>query len=119
MTGTAARRLDPEQWRERRKPLPARTSLFYRQVIAELRKVIWPTRKELITYTTVVIVFVLMIIAYVSVLDLGFGQGVLNLRLTQPAAPTEPIGRTPAGSSRNVSEPPSPAEGPRVRPSAQ
>ncbi|WP_165865777.1 preprotein translocase subunit SecE [Vallicoccus soli] len=52
----------------------ARLSLFYRQVVAELRKVIWPTRKELITYTTVVIVFVLVVIAYVSVLDLGFGR---------------------------------------------
>jgi len=36
----------------------ARLGTFYRQVIAELRKVIWPTRRELITYTWVVIVFV-------------------------------------------------------------
>ena len=49
-----------------KKPLPARVSLFYRQVVAELRKVVWPTRKELITYTTVVIVFVLVVIAYVT-----------------------------------------------------
>lgn len=63
--------------KEQRKPLPARISLFYRQVIAELRKVIWPTRKELITYTSVVIVFVLMVIAYVSVLDFGFAKAVL------------------------------------------
>jgi preprotein translocase subunit SecE len=54
-------------------------SLFYRQVVAELRKVIWPTRKELITYTTVVIFFVLIVIAYVSLLDLGFGQLVLRV----------------------------------------
>jgi preprotein translocase subunit SecE len=54
--------------------VPARISLYYRQVVAELRKVIWPTRRELVTYTTVVIVFVLVIIAFVSVLDLGFGQ---------------------------------------------
>ena len=58
---------------------PARLSLFYRQVVAELRKVIWPTRKELITYTTVVIFFVLIVIAYVSLLDLGFGQLVLRI----------------------------------------
>ncbi len=64
---------------EERKSLLARLSLFYRQVIAELRKVIWPTRKELVTYTTVVIVFVLVIIAYVSLLDLGFGQLVLRI----------------------------------------
>ena len=67
----------PPRAKEERKPLPARISLFYRQVIAELRKVIWPTRRELITYTTVVIVFVLMVIAYVSVLDFGFAKAVL------------------------------------------
>jgi len=58
-------------------PLPARISLFYRQVIAELRKVIWPTRKELVTYTSVVIVFVLVVIAYVTVLDFGFSKAIL------------------------------------------
>ena len=67
----------PSRDRAARKPLPARISLFYRQVIAELRKVIWPTRKELVTYTSVVIVFVLMVIAYVSVLDFGFAKAVL------------------------------------------
>ena len=60
-------------------------SLFYRQVLAELRKVIWPTRKELITYTTVVIVFVLVVIAYVTVAGLRVRQGdPVHLRLTQP-----------------------------------
>jgi preprotein translocase subunit SecE len=57
--------------------LPARLSLFYRQVIAELRKVIWPTRKELLTYTAVVIVFVTVMIGIVSLLDLGFSKLVL------------------------------------------
>jgi preprotein translocase subunit SecE len=65
--------------REARKPLPARISLFYRQVIAELRKVIWPTRKELVTYTSVVIVFVLVVIAYVTGLDFGFSKGILAI----------------------------------------
>jgi preprotein translocase subunit SecE len=54
--------------------LPARISLFYRQVVAELRKIIWPTRKQLVTYTSVVMVFVLMVIAYVTVLDFGFSK---------------------------------------------
>ena len=67
----------PARDREARKPLPQRASLFYRQVIAEMRKVIWPTRKELVTYTTVVIVFVLVVIAYVTVLDFGFSKAIL------------------------------------------
>ena len=50
---------------------------FLREVVAELRKVIWPGRRELITYTTVVIVFVAFMVALVAGLDLLFAQGVL------------------------------------------
>ncbi len=47
---------------------------FYRQVVAELRKVVWPTRQQLITYFWVVTVFVIVIMTLVSLLDLGFGK---------------------------------------------
>ena len=58
-----------------------RTSIptFYRQVVAELRKVVWPTRDQLVTYFVVVMVFVLVMIAYVSVLDLAFGKAVFKI----------------------------------------
>jgi preprotein translocase subunit SecE len=46
-----------------------RINLFYRQVVAELKKVVWPTRNQLTTYTAVVLVFVAFIIAVVSILD--------------------------------------------------
>ena len=49
---------------------------FYRQVVAELRKVVWPTQQQLVTYLIVVLAFVLVMIAYVSVLDLAFGKAV-------------------------------------------
>jgi preprotein translocase subunit SecE len=48
----------------------ARVGLFYRQVINELKKVVWPTREMLTTYTAVVLVFVVFIIAVVSLIDL-------------------------------------------------
>ncbi|MFF4760697.1 preprotein translocase subunit SecE [Streptomyces sp. NPDC001292] len=48
-----------------------RLALFYRQIVAELRKVVWPTRTQLTTYTTVVIVFVVIMIALVTVIDYG------------------------------------------------
>ncbi len=51
--------------------------LFLRQVIAELKKVVRPTRTELLTYTAVVLVFVLAVMTYVSILDFGFGKLVL------------------------------------------
>ncbi|WP_317452892.1 preprotein translocase subunit SecE [Streptomyces sp. CBMA29] len=51
-----------------------RLALFYRQIVAELRKVVWPSRNDLITYTTVVIVFVVVVIGLVSVIDWGFSK---------------------------------------------
>jgi preprotein translocase subunit SecE len=47
-------------------------ALFLRQVVAELRKVIWPTRRELRTYTIVALVFVLVMVVIVTSLDYGF-----------------------------------------------
>lgn len=55
----------------------SRIGVFVRQVIAELRKVIWPTRKELITYTTVVIAFVVVMVSVVALFDFVFTKGVL------------------------------------------
>ncbi|MEU0523895.1 preprotein translocase subunit SecE [Streptomyces niveus] len=53
-----------------------RLALFYRQIVAELRKVVWPTRNQLTTYTTVVIVFVVVMIGLVTVMDFGFQRVV-------------------------------------------
>jgi preprotein translocase subunit SecE len=53
-----------------------RLALFYRQIIAELRKVVWPTRSQLTTYTTVVIVFVVVMIGLVTVIDYGFQEAI-------------------------------------------
>jgi preprotein translocase subunit SecE len=47
-------------------------ALFFRQVVGELRKVIWPTRNMLITYTLVCMVFVLFMVIFVTSLDYGF-----------------------------------------------
>lgn len=47
---------------------------FYRQVVAELRKVVWPTQEQLVTYFLVTMVFVVFFMALISLLDLGFGK---------------------------------------------
>ena len=70
--------------------LPA---LFLRQVIAELRKVIWPTRRELRTYTIVALVFVLVMVVDRDQPGLRVHQaGVLGLRLSPPMARPRAIG---------------------------
>ena len=58
---------------ERRSPF-SRLAIFIRQVFNELRKVVTPTRKELASYTGVVLVFVIIMMALVGLLDLGFGN---------------------------------------------
>jgi len=60
-----------------RRGLFARIALFLRQVVAEMRKVVRPTRNELVTYTTVCMVFVVVVMAYVAGLDIAFGKLVL------------------------------------------
>ena len=81
--GAAAERSTPARSgssKDAPKPgLFARLALFLRQVVAELKKVVRPTRNELITYTTVVLVFVLIVMTYVSLLDFGFGKLVLQV----------------------------------------
>ncbi len=52
---------------------------FLREVLAELRKVAWPTRPEVINFTTVTIVMLLVMMAIVFVLDLGFAKAVYSL----------------------------------------
>lgn len=49
----------------------ARMNRYFRQVVAEMRKVVWPTRAQLITYTTVVIVFVVVFAVAVLLIDIG------------------------------------------------
>ncbi len=59
-----------------KKSLIARILLFYRQVVAEMRKVVWPTRNELITYTIVVVVFVSAFAGILLVFDFGVAKVV-------------------------------------------
>jgi preprotein translocase subunit SecE len=61
---------------KRKRTTPA---LFIRQVVAELRKVIWPTRNELITYTMVSLVFVLILVAIVTLMDQGLKWGIYKI----------------------------------------
>ena len=50
----------------------ARIALFVRQVISELKRVVAPTREELINYIWVVLGFVGVMMALTYLLDFGF-----------------------------------------------
>ncbi|MCF6523542.1 preprotein translocase subunit SecE [Streptomyces sp. JJ36] len=66
----------PGRGRRGKKGPFGRLALFYRQIVAELRKVVWPTRHQLTTYTTVVIIFVAVMIGLVTVIDYGFTEAM-------------------------------------------
>ena len=75
VTDSKAVRGSRERETEKRTSLP----VFYRQVVAELRKVVYPTQEQLVTYFIVVMVFVVFMMALVSALDLGFGKLVFAI----------------------------------------
>ena len=50
---------------------------YLRQVIAELRKVIWPNRKQMVSYTSVVLVFLIFMVSLIGGVDLGLSRLVL------------------------------------------
>lgn len=60
--------------RERTSPLQ-----FFREVLAELQKVAWPSRKEVWAYSLVVLVSSVVIAAVIFGLDFAFTKGILAL----------------------------------------
>jgi preprotein translocase subunit SecE len=52
---------------------------FLREVRLELKKVDWPTRKELITYTIVVLVTITVLTSFVFAIDWVFAKLIFNL----------------------------------------
>jgi preprotein translocase subunit SecE len=52
---------------------------FVRESVSELQKVVYPTGQQLINYFIVVLIFVLFIIAIVSLLDLAFGKAIIAI----------------------------------------
>jgi preprotein translocase subunit SecE len=52
---------------------------FVREVRSELRKVAWPTRPEVINYSIIVLVAVVVLTAYIASLDFAFGEAIFKL----------------------------------------
>ena len=50
---------------------------YLKQVVAEMRKVIWPNRKQMVSYTGVVLAFLVFMVALIGLVDLGLAKLVL------------------------------------------
>ena len=57
----------------------AKIAKFFRELKAEIKKVIWPTKKQLINNTTVVVACILVIGIAIWVLDALFSKGIAML----------------------------------------
>lgn len=56
-----------------------RIGLFIKQIILELRKVVAPTRGELFRWTVAVLIFVVLLMIFVTALDFGLGKLVFPI----------------------------------------
>lgn len=50
---------------------------YLKQVVAEMRKVIWPNRKEMVSYTSVVLVLLVFMVTLISFADMGLARLVV------------------------------------------
>ena len=58
--------------------LGARIKKFLRDYKSELKKIVWPTRPQVIQNTGVVLIAIAFVAAIVGLLDLAFGVGIIN-----------------------------------------
>ena len=73
--------------RKRQAPAPPRPTKearttpaqFLREVRGELRKVAWPSRGEVVNYSIIVLVAIVLLTSYIAALDYGFGEVLLKL----------------------------------------
>lgn len=62
--------------KDRKPNIFARFGRFCKDVVAELKRVSWPSKKELISYTLAVLAFVAVAAVIIGVLDMAFGAGM-------------------------------------------
>ncbi len=77
--GAPTRREAPARTAPRPAEKRLKASEYLRQVRAELRKVAWPTRKEVIHYSTIVFIALVLLTGIIFGLDFLFGKGVIWL----------------------------------------
>ena len=63
------------------RPKQERTSpgQFLHEVRGELRKVAWPTKSEVINYSIIVLITVVLLTTLIALLDWGFGSAILRI----------------------------------------
>lgn len=68
-----------EQTKQKKPGFFSRVTKWARELRAECRKIVWPTRQQTISNTIIVLVSVLIVGIFIGVLDVIFGFGVQAL----------------------------------------
>ena len=74
--GSPNRRAPRQQPKQEERTSPGQ---FLREVRGELRKVVWPSREEVVNYSIIVLITLIVLTAMIGLLDWGFGEAVLRL----------------------------------------
>jgi preprotein translocase subunit SecE len=74
-----AQKRQPPAARPQEKEQRTSAGQFVKEVRAELRKVAWPTRSEVVNYSIIVLIAVVVLTAFIAALDWFFGEFVLKL----------------------------------------
>ena len=61
---------------ENKEKKTGRFGRFFKEVSGEVKKLSWPTKKEIVSYTLTVIAFILLMAVVIYALDLVFGEGL-------------------------------------------
>jgi len=80
--GTPVSNKDRRQPAQRLKEERTKPADFVREVVSELRKTSWPTRKETVRLAAIVFVAIVILTAFIFAIDLGFGEGFTRLFTT-------------------------------------
>lgn len=62
-----------------RDPFFRRVWHFLKEVRAELKRVSWPTREQMVAFTTVTMITTVALTAFVFAIDIGFKAGLLYI----------------------------------------
>jgi preprotein translocase subunit SecE len=80
---------------------------FFREAYAELRKVVWPTRRRAAKLTMMVVTVTVAMSAFLATVDYGLNQGIKAvIDSTQKSETQSPTGNTaPAGAAQPIQIP--------------
>ena len=101
------------------KTLPQRIAKPFKSMYYELKKVTWPTKQRLVSYSIIVLVFMLFMSVVIGLLDMGASAGVRSLisatsgSTAVPGKPRKPWKKLPRLQKKLWRKPPGPQRKPR------